>query len=103
MAKTKLSETQKEVVEVIKEHGGVLVRWVGGYWTWEGAKVKEEAPMVGRVPEWHCGTSTIRALIDRGLLSVIDTNRYGDPIKVRLNDEIERKKEKFGGRHIIVD
>jgi len=65
-----LSPTQIALLDKMREHGNTIIRLPGGFWTGEGV------PWVGSAPLWHFGTSTINALIVRGVLIV--TERKGD-------------------------
>jgi hypothetical protein len=62
----KLSPVMQEALDVIKQHGH-LIRWPGGYWTYDGVPVKRPRhQLVEAVPEWWCGISTVKALEKRG-------------------------------------
>lgn len=79
MKALKLSETQQEALQVMKEKGGKLIRWDGGYWTFEGAKaIRDE-------PEWHCGTTTIRSLYKKGYVTLFNNDK-GWPHIAILNE-----------------
>jgi hypothetical protein len=41
---------------------GVLERWDGGFWTYDGAGVIKKQADGTRVPEWYCRTRTLRVL-----------------------------------------
>ena len=62
------------MIDCIKsvERHKTLVRWKGGYWTRQGCptKVIDET----EVPEWWYTWSTIKALVDRGILTVTEHN-----------------------------
>ena len=56
-----LSETMKLAFNTAQEHGGKLERLPGGFWTYSGC---ERRPNDG-IPNWHVGTTTVQALVDR--------------------------------------
>lgn len=71
----KLSPTQERLLERIGD--GVLIRWPGGYWTGPDTKADPLGPNVGHpAPEWSFSTSTVRALIDKGLLVATKTEPF---------------------------
>lgn len=43
------------------DHGGKLIRYVGGYWSWEGVSRNHNG-----APVEYVGTPTIEALVSRG-------------------------------------
>ncbi|MBU5442415.1 hypothetical protein [Paenibacillus sp. MSJ-34] len=63
-----LSEMQSEALEMAKKHGGRLIRWKGGFWTFEGARPSGERHCGSPTPEWYCTTNTVFALVRRGLM-----------------------------------
>lgn len=67
----KLSQVMQDCLESVKRHG-LLVRWKGGYWTREGCPTKTVDE--NEVPEWFYNWSTVKALIDRGILMVTEEN-----------------------------
>lgn len=87
----RLSDTQKEVVKVMKEKGGKLIRWSGGFWTFDGAKGEDHYGLNGellyRLPEWHCGTNTVKALAKKYVVTIINDDR-GMPKMAFLNNEV---------------
>lgn len=53
-----ISKTMRIAIELAKEHGGKLTRYPGGFWggpDWNG--------------ERHVGTTTIEALVKRGMMT----------------------------------
>jgi hypothetical protein len=62
MSKKPLSATMAGVLGDIIQHGGVVVRHQGGYWSYPGC------PHFGNHFDWYCGTTTIEALVARGEL-----------------------------------
>lgn len=58
---TQMSSTMAYVLGETIEHGGELVRHIGGYWSWRGCPRRSH----DGVPEWYAGTSTVQALVDR--------------------------------------
>jgi hypothetical protein len=62
-----LSAIMAGVLGDIIEHGGVVVRHQGGYWTYPGA-----TPTSRNRWDWHCGTTTIEALVARGELVYVE-------------------------------
>jgi hypothetical protein len=60
----KISPTMQKALAVAREHGGVLVYWQGGFWTWEGCPSRCRG-----IPSWSVETGTIKALVKRGWLA----------------------------------
>lgn len=78
---TKLSPTQRDCLSKLEKHG-MLHRHVGGCWA--ALDVPMKAKKLGRrendvfnIPEWYFETSTIKALISRGLAIVTETKTNG--------------------------
>ena len=75
----KLSPTMQNVLDILKEHKE-LVRYKGGFWSWNGVEFKRRT--FNRmdcydVPAWHCDVKTLRALHKRGLVELDEiTNIY---------------------------
>jgi hypothetical protein len=76
-----LSPTMQDAVRTARLHGGYLMRYPGGYWS---------------VPDWHgrygwyVGTSTIQALVSRGVMEYSEWQEgknYGFPIKATLTEK----------------
>lgn len=63
-----LSKTQADVVAKLTEHQAVLVRWPGGFWTYEGCPAKPGDARNDAVPEWWVTVQTVRALDRAGVL-----------------------------------
>lgn len=63
-----ISNQQQEALDQAKKHGGKLIRWRGGMWTFEGAACTGENWCGVPEPEWYCTTNTIFALVRRGYL-----------------------------------
>lgn len=84
-----LSETMEEVLGVIREHNGRLVRWEHGFWTYEGCISEYEHNISKRndyykantywlehdkvTPTWSCKVQTLRALQSRGYVKLSET------------------------------
>lgn len=62
MTKT-LSRTMTYVLREARRHGK-LIREPGGFWTFPGC-----AHSRGAVPDWYAGTTTINALVERGVMT----------------------------------
>lgn len=56
-----LSDTQKEAVNQLINHGGTFIRKEGGFWTWPDAKGNV-------VPEYYCDVRTLRVLERKGII-----------------------------------
>lgn len=67
----KLSATMAVALAECIEHGGELVRWQGGFWTYPNCAVAHERKDY-RVPAWYVGTETVRALATRGYLEATE-------------------------------
>ncbi|NOJ73294.1 hypothetical protein [Paenibacillus alvei] len=67
-----LSIIQQEALEQARKHGGRLIRWSGGCWTFQGAAIIEGDSGSKAIPEWHCTTNTIFALMRRGYILMED-------------------------------
>lgn len=81
----KLSITMACALAEIGEHGGEIVCWVGGYWTYQGCPPARGA---GTVPEWHVGGDTVKALATRGYLTVMERSKTAQlPIRMKINQE----------------
>jgi len=63
---TKLSPTQQEVLDRMKESGAPMIRLPGGFWTYQGCLTRLSQGY--DVPEWHVSVQTIRAMEKKGLL-----------------------------------
>lgn len=80
----KLTATMIAAIVEIQDHGSEVVRWVGGYWTYQGCPPARGA---GAVPEWYVGTQTVEALVNRGFLEVTERKGNGGnelPIRMRV-------------------
>jgi hypothetical protein len=75
----KLSKTMIEALDRARSHDGVLERSPGGYWTYPGCRLTNL-----HVPEWYVATGTIIALLDRDCMVATETNKYGEPCKVKV-------------------
>lgn len=76
-----LSPTMQEVSDGMKNHGGEIHRYPGGYWRFHDA--------TGRATPVSHGTSTVQALVRRGVAEYCEwkNNAVGlFPIKARLCD-----------------
>jgi hypothetical protein len=67
MADKPLSATMAACMVETIDHGGRLVRHVGGYWSWPGCPKRQNDGL----PETYFGTTTIEALVARGELEYI--------------------------------
>lgn len=67
----KLSDEMTKCLERAKENNG-LIRRSGGFWT------GEDITVINGIPIWYFGTSTIKALIKRGLLRETKFMKRGD-------------------------
>jgi hypothetical protein len=77
----KLSRQMRKAVDKARDHGGLLIRRPGGYWTYENC------PGEKGVPEWYITLPTVRALVDRGVMIFSEHHqRDGYPIQARLVD-----------------
>ena len=63
----RLSPKMVEALDVARAHGGELVRWPGGFWTWPFCPRDSNQPLF-HVPSWHTSTHTIKAIVARGLM-----------------------------------
>jgi hypothetical protein len=80
--KVRLSAEMAHAIEKALMHGR-LVRLPGGYWTYPDCPRSRGAG----APDWHVGTTTIDALVDRGRLEFVEyvEGRRGRfPVTVRL-------------------
>lgn len=83
----KISETMQYAIRLADEKGqGSLWRWPGGYWTHDSLENRDKVlTAFNGAPQEYFSTSTINALIDRGVMTVtgVKRGRKGDfPIKV---------------------
>lgn len=65
-----LSKTMIEVLGKMKEHGK-LIRYHGGFWSWEGVEIKTTSFRKMKnyeYPAWNCDVRTLKALHKRGLV-----------------------------------
>lgn len=65
-----LSETMIKTLNIMDEHEK-LVRYDGGFWSWENAELKplyNGGNFLCMVPCWYCNVKTLRALKTRGLV-----------------------------------
>ena len=58
-----LSDTQRETVRRMKDAGGKIERWPGGFWTTPGMTQNLRG-----YPEWSVTTHTIKALVRKGVI-----------------------------------
>ncbi len=68
MNNKRLSPTMAHTLDTIKERGGAIEVWRGGFWTYVGAEIARTDLQGYQIPSWCAGTQTIRALMDRGKL-----------------------------------
>jgi hypothetical protein len=88
-APKKLSATMADAIDRIRDKGGVIEAWRGGWWTYPGCPVARKSIDGYDVPEWSIGTQTVRALRERGLLEFTKSTRTdgsGMPIGGRLKE-----------------
>jgi hypothetical protein len=74
----KLSAEQARVVAYLREHGGQLTRWPGGFWTTPDTRLPGGS-RIDRVdgyryelhgaPVWYTSTQTVRAMERKGVLA----------------------------------
>ena len=65
----KPSPTQLDVLAQLRKAGTKLVRWPGGFWTYDGCPSRTDLIDFGNeVPEWYTTLQTIRAMERRGWL-----------------------------------
>lgn len=62
---TSLTPAMTKALEKAASHGGYLIRYPGGYWTYQGVK------RWSGIPEWCVGTTTVEALVKRGALEYV--------------------------------
>ena len=81
-----LSATMAIALGEARDHGGRLVYWRGGFWTYPNCAVKCKSwPSGDAVPEWSVGTRTVKALVARGELVFTDWNEpYRYPIAAEI-------------------
>lgn len=72
----------EQAMATAREHGGVLVRLTGGFWTWKGCPT--EAVFGVPRPTWNVGDKVISDLIADGLATVEEKLTTGGPCKVRV-------------------
>lgn len=72
----------------MSEHGGELVRWQGGFWTYPKCPIAGESwPHKHRIPQWYATFGTVRALLDRGEIVILERHPIGYATRVGLNAE----------------
>lgn len=82
----KLSPTMAAALAVAVDHGGELVCWRGGFWTYPNCATIRES--VGyRVPAWYVGTETLTALARRGHVKFTERAPSGYPVRARITPE----------------
>ncbi len=62
--KTEISAPMAICLAMAHDHGGKLVRYIGGYWSWEHAPKHQH----NGNPVEYAGTSTVEGLVKRGRL-----------------------------------
>jgi len=85
---TQLSAKQQECVDAALEHGGVLVKYSGGFWSCRNAEMK--TIMHFQAPDWSYGTQTIRALIKKGVFRVTKEKTWEGgsyPVQVEVTSD----------------
>lgn len=53
------------------DHGGELVRWKGGFWTYPNCPIVQSNQLYN-VPAWYIGWRTVLALEKRGALEIAE-------------------------------
>ncbi len=86
MSSPQLSTTMEEALELAAAGNGTLVRRPGGYWTRPDAQPKGGPYHWGERGPDYANTSTVRALVDRRLMVVAETNKHGDWDRVQIRD-----------------
>jgi len=83
----RLSAIMIEAIRAARAHGGSLVRWQGGFWTYVGCPKKADAwPRGEAIPSWYVEAHTINALVRRGAADVTERDvlfNYPTRITVR--------------------
>ncbi len=80
----RLTATMAEALGEMRDQGGELVRWRGGYWTLPGCPVGRAGARGGRRPSWYAGSATVRGLISRGEVAVTERDARGEAVRVAL-------------------
>lgn len=83
-----LSATMAIALADTIDHGGKLIRHVGGYWSWPNCPKRQH----DGVPEEYFGTSTVEALVARGAFEYVEwkDGRNGKfPIAVAVKKSAE--------------
>ena len=76
-----MSKTQKEVIRIMEKYGNKLIRWPGGFWTYEGATIRYRPFGDHPVPVWYCGVRTLRAMHKKGLVRLDELQKICVRIK----------------------
>jgi len=78
-----LSPKQQDCLNAARNHGNVLVKYAGGFWSCRNAEMK--TIMHFQAPDWSYGTQTIRALIKKGVFEVTKEKEWeGKPYPVEV-------------------
>ena len=67
-----LSAKMEEAVRIMKAHGK-LIRYDSGFWSWVGVEIhycRNGVNTYLRLPIWHCGIGTLRALVKRQIVTL---------------------------------
>lgn len=80
----KISAVMADALANAHDHGRVLERRAGGFWTWPGCPSITLDKQTGPVPTWYVSTGTVQGLITRGLMEVTQRLPRGDACAVRL-------------------
>jgi hypothetical protein len=81
----KLSPTMQRTLDKANEHGGELVNWRGGFWTYQGCTTTRTEHFTGfKIPDWYVGSGTIKALADRGIVEFTERTGSGWPIRAKV-------------------
>lgn len=69
---TKVSPTMQGALDAAREHGGRLVRWPGGFWTYPDCPTRGGGSWDTDYPTWSVAAGTIKSLLARGLVREVD-------------------------------
>lgn len=70
----KISATMAEALATAHEHGGMLERRAGGFWTYPKCPCSERR---SDVPTWYVAAGTVQALVTRGELEYTQHRETG--------------------------
>lgn len=83
----KASSKQQEVIKRLTaaEPGSVLVRYSGGFWAFPNSPMRVSFGTT--VPEWYCGSETVRTLTRQGVLELAEGAQCSCPTCQAHQDE----------------